>query len=60
MGRFIIPLGIATLTFLIITIVLGMFPIIKPRWRVKVHKITGIITLILALLHAGIVVYLYL
>jgi len=56
MSQFIIPLGIATYTFLVFTILIGK-RIIKIPF--KYHKLSALITLILGSVHAGLVIYVY-
>ena len=51
----IIPLGIMTYLSLILGIISGI-----RRWKLKVHKTIAIITIILATLHASLVIYFYL
>jgi hypothetical protein len=51
----IIPLGILTYSSLILGIVSGI-----RRWKLKIHKIIAITTIILATLHASLVIYFYL
>lgn len=57
MYKLIIPLGIATYTFLLITILIGR-RIIKIPF--KYHKLSALITLLLGTFHAGLVIYSYL
>jgi predicted ferric reductase len=49
-------LGILTLSFLTLTFILGFFKINIPN-RFQIHKWSGIITLILGLIHGFIVFY---
>jgi predicted solute-binding protein len=56
MYQLIVPLGIATYTFLVLTILIGK-RIIKIPF--KFHKISAVITLILGTIHAGLVIYNY-
>jgi len=44
--KFIRPLGIITYTLLALTILNRVF-----RWKLKYHKLTGILTLVFATLH---------
>ena len=56
--QLIIPLGITTISCLFITILLGLRTKIIPiKIRRKVHITFAIITLILAVIHSGIVIY---
>lgn len=58
--QLIIPLGITTICCLIITIVLGLrTKILSAKIRRKVHITFAIITLVLAVIHSGIVLYTY-
>lgn len=62
MGQWIIPLGISSLTSLLITFLLGIRFFRKvfnlnPRLNLKLHKIFAFITVILASTH-GLLVYL--
>ncbi|MBN2532666.1 MAG: hypothetical protein JXB88_07235 [Spirochaetales bacterium] len=55
---FIIPIGIITISCLVITVILGLRTNLFPaKIRVKLHITIAIITLVLALIHAGIVIY---
>ncbi len=56
MYSLIIPLGIATYSFLVITILIGK-RIIKIPF--KYHKLSAIVTFILGSIHAGLVIYTY-
>ncbi len=49
-------LGIISINLLTITFVFGFFKI-NIKNRLLIHKILGIITLIVALVHAGLVIY---
>jgi hypothetical protein len=51
----IIPLGIMTYLSLILGIISGI-----RRWKIKIHKTIAIITIVLATLHASLVIYFYL
>ena len=51
----IIPLGIMTYLSLILGIISGV-----RRWKIKIHKTIAIITIVLATLHASLVMYFYL
>ncbi len=54
----IIPLGISTVSFLIITALFGRrTKLIKAKLRLRIHKILAVTTIILALSHGGIVLY---
>jgi hypothetical protein len=53
--KLIIPLGILTYLSLILGIISGL-----RRWKLKVHKTIAIITIILATMHATLVIYFYL
>jgi hypothetical protein len=55
LANLIIPLGISTFLSLILGIISGV-----RRWKLKVHKTIAIITIILAALHAALVIYFYL
>jgi len=55
LANFIIPLGIMTYLSLILGIISGI-----KRWKLKIHKTIAIITIILATLHASLVIYFYL
>ena len=55
MYDFVIPLGIITFVFLVLTFLTGI-RIIKVK--VKIHKLLALITLVSAFLHAGLVIYL--
>jgi len=47
-----VPLGIATLVLIILTVLLGVFRRAKPRGMLRWHKITGILALVCGLCHA--------
>jgi len=51
LANFIIPLGIMTY----LSLILGI-----KRWKLKIHKTIAIITVVLATLHASLVIYFYL
>jgi len=55
LANFIIPLGIMTYLSLILGIISGI-----KRWKLKIHKTIAIITVVLATLHAALVIYFYL
>jgi len=55
LANFIIPLGIMTYLSLILGIISGI-----KRWKLKIHKTIAIITVVLATLHASLVIYFYL
>ncbi len=55
LANFIIPLGIMTYLSLILVIISGI-----KRWKLKIHKTIAIITVVLATLHASLVIYFYL
>lgn len=58
LSDFIIPLGIITLSLLIITALFGRrTKIIKAKLRLRIHKILAVTTITLALSHGGIVLY---
>lgn len=57
LDRFIIPFGILTYTLLLATILSGLFRA-KLRLKLKHHKLLGLLTIISASIHAGIVIYL--
>jgi len=52
LGSLIVPLGIATLVLIILTVLLGVFRRAKPRGMLRWHKITGILALVCGLCHA--------
>ena len=52
-GSFIVPLGILTYTMAAITLLSGLF-----RAKLKNHKLLAYITIALATLHGGLVIYL--
>ncbi len=54
LGNLIIPLGITTYVFVLITIMLGL-----RRWKLKFHKTIALITILLATFHALLVLILY-
>jgi len=51
LGNLIIPLGITTYVFVLITIMLGL-----RRWKLKFHKVLAIATITFASLHALLVI----
>ncbi len=55
LANLIIPLGISTYLSLILGIISGV-----RRWKLKIHKTIAVITIILATLHATLVIYFYL
>jgi hypothetical protein len=55
LANFIIPLGILTYLSLVLGIISGI-----RRWPLKTHKTIAITTIILATLHASLVIYFYL
>ena len=55
LANLIIPLGIITYLSLVLGIISGI-----RRWKLKTHKTIAIITIILASLHASLVIYFYL
>lgn len=55
LGRFIVPMGIVTLTLLITTVAAGLFRRRRPSFLLKWHKRLGIATLICALIHFSLV-----
>ncbi|MBN1700105.1 MAG: hypothetical protein JW881_21520 [Spirochaetales bacterium] len=58
MYQLVIPLGIATIICLIITFLLGLrTQLVKAGLRVKIHIGFAITTLVLAVVHGGIVIY---
>ncbi len=57
LGRFVIPLGILTYTLLLTTILSGLFRV-KLKLKLKHHKLLALLTIVLATIHAGIVIYL--
>jgi hypothetical protein len=58
MYQFVIPLGIATIICLVMTVLLGLRTnIIQTKIRIKLHIGFATATLILALIHGGIVIY---
>jgi len=52
LANLIIPLGILTYLSIILGIVSGL-----KRWRIKAHKTIAVIAIILATLHAVLVIY---
>lgn len=52
LASLIIPLGILTYLSVLLGIISGI-----RRWRLKVHKTIAVIAIILATLHAALVVY---
>jgi hypothetical protein len=55
---FVIPLGITTISLLVLTVLFGLrTKIIKAKIRLKIHITLAIITLVVALIHSGIVLY---
>ena len=59
LGNFIIPLGVATYSCLVISVITGLL-IFKfhVKWvSIKMHILFGILTLILGTFHAGIVIF---
>lgn len=52
LANFIIPLGILTYLSVILGIISGL-----RKWKLKVHKTIALIAIILATLHAAIVIY---
>ena len=57
LGWFVILLGILTYTLLLATILSGLFRV-KLKLKLKHHKLLALLTIILATLHAGIIIYL--
>ena len=55
LANFIIPLGITTYLSLVLGIISGI-----RRWKLKIHKTIAITTIILATLHATLVLFFYL
>jgi len=56
--QLIIPLGILTISSLIVTVLLGVrSKILRAKHRIKIHITFAIITLLLAFIHACIVIY---
>ncbi len=55
MYKFVIPLGITTFIFLVLTLLSGLHII---KVKLKMHRILGFVTLFFALCHAGLVIYL--
>ena len=55
LANLIIPLGICTFLSLILGIISGV-----RRWKLKIHKTIAIITIILAAMHAALVIFFYL
>jgi hypothetical protein len=56
--QLIVPIGITTLSLLIITILLGLrTKIIPAKIRIKLHITLALITLTIAIIHSGIVLY---
>lgn len=54
LSNLIIPLGIMTYSSLILGIISGI-----RRWKLKIHKAIAVTTIILATLHASLVIYFY-
>ena len=55
---FVIPLGIASIVGLIITVLLGLRTKIFPaKLRLRLHIVFAIIVLVIALVHGSIVLY---
>lgn len=54
LGNLIIPLGITTYVFVLITIISGL-----RRWKLKFHKVLAIATITFASLHALLVIISY-
>ena len=54
-GAFVEPMGITTLSLLVLTVVVGLFRRRQPKLLLKWHKRLGIITLVSALIHAALV-----
>ena len=52
--RFVVPLGIATYLFLLATILTGL---LRRRFKFRYHKTLALITISLATLHAGVILY---
>jgi hypothetical protein len=55
LANLIIPLGISTYLSLTLGIISGV-----RRWKLKIHKRIAITTIMLATLHAALVIYFYL
>jgi YHS domain-containing protein len=55
-GTLIKPMGIITLSLLVLTVIVGLFRRRLPKLLLKWHKCLGIITLISALIHAALVI----
>ncbi len=55
LANLIIPLGILTYLSLILGIISGI-----KRWKLKIHKAIATVAIILATLHAALVIYFYL
>ncbi len=55
LANLIIPLGILTYLSVILGIISGL-----KRWKLRAHKAIAIIAIILATLHAALVIYFYL
>ncbi len=54
------PMGIATLSLVALTVLLGLLRRVRrlrPRLLLRIHKTTGVIALISALIHAGLVLF---
>jgi len=54
-GALIEPMGITTLSLLVLTVLVGLFRRKRPRLLLKWHKRLGIITLISALIHVTLI-----
>ena len=57
LDRFVIPLGILTYTLLLAAILSGLFRV-KLKLKFKYHKLLALLTIAMATIHAGTVIYL--
>ena len=57
LDRFVIPLGVLTYTLLLAAILSGLFRA-KLKLKLKHHKLLALLAIILATMHAGIIIYL--
>lgn len=57
--KLIKPIGIATLLLMAITVTLGILRRLKPRLMLKIHKICGVLALMVGAVHAALVLFLF-
>ncbi len=55
----IVPMGIATLSLIAVTVFLGLFRRWSPKLMFKWHKRTGVLALLAGAIHAALVLLLY-